>query len=379
MASSVVDVDSHVLEPSDLWENYLEPEYRSRALRIKKDEKGLEYLEIDGNPSRVQRGGTLSNITAAGKEDLEHFLSPGAVPYEEARDLAPAGKDAGERVKWLDQEGVDSTLLYPSFGLDWPQDCKDAKLAAAYCRAYNNWLHDFCQGHPGRLIPLAHLSLIEVEEGVKELKRTAKMGFKGAYPPGYSINGIPYADSYFDPFWAEAQEIGIPISLHVTGNVDGFGGNVYDKSFAGSFWWFLATDMGDIIVTFTSLFQGGLFDKFPNLKLPVVETGSGWLPYWLERLDSLYDKLSFATPMKMRPSEYFQRQCWIVAEPDESTVPATVQHLGADKVLWGSDFPHTEGEPAGALQDLKEHMTSMPAGAQSKILGENAVKLYSLN
>ena len=379
MAPSVVDVDSHVLEPSDLWENYLEPEYRSRALRIKKDEKGLEYLEIDGKPSRVQRGGTLSNITAAGKEDLEHFLSPGAVPYEEARDLAPAGKDAGERVKWLDQEGVDSTLLYPSFGLDWPQDCKDAKLAAAYCRAYNNWLHDFCQGHPGRLIPLAHLSLIEVEEGVKELKRTAKMGFKGAYPPGYSINGIPYADSYFDPFWAEAQEIGIPISLHVTGNVDGFGGNVYDKSFAGSFWWFLATDMGDIIVTFTSLFQGGLFDKFPNLKLPVVETGSGWLPYWLERLDSLYDKLSFATPMKMRPSEYFQRQCWIVAEPDESTVPATVQHLGADKVLWGSDFPHTEGEPAGALQDLKEHMTSMPAGAQSKILGENAVKLYNLN
>ena len=111
----------------------------------------------------------------------------------------------------------------------------------------------------------------------------------------------------------------------------------------------------------------------------MVETGSGWLPYWLERLDSLYDKLSFATPMKMRPSEYFQRQCWIVAEPDESTVPATVQHLGADKVLWGSDFPHTEGEPAGALQDLKEHMTSMPAGAQSKILGENAVKLYSLN
>jgi predicted TIM-barrel fold metal-dependent hydrolase len=137
-------------------------------------------------------------------------------------------------------------------------------------------------------------------------------------------------------------------------------------------------DMGDVISTFTSLFQGGLFDRFPTLKVVVVETGTGWLPWWLERMDHLFDKLSFGVPLKLRPSEYFERQCWILVDPDEKTVGATLSFVGHDRFMWGSDYPHTEGE-AGALDELKENIAPLSGETQNKILGETAIELYGLS
>ncbi|MCH8087392.1 MAG: amidohydrolase family protein, partial [Chloroflexi bacterium] len=234
-----------------------------------------------------------------------------------------------------------------------------------------------CADYPDRLLPVAHISLLDVKEGVKELKRTADLGMKGAYPPVVPFNGPPYGEPHYDPFWAEAQEMGIPVSLHVTGNVNGAGGNLYPKSYVSPFWWFLVTDMGDVLMAFTSLFQGGLFERFPTLKLVVVETGAGWLPYWLDRMDSLFNKVGFTTPMKMRPSEYFRRQCWIVLDPDESTAAHTVEFVGQDRFLWGSDYPHTEGD-VGALGELKENIRSLSDEARDMILGANAIELYGL-
>ena len=378
MTTKIIDADSHILEPPDLWLQYLEPELQERAMRIKTDSQGLEYLEVDGKPASGVRGGMLANIAGAGRTDLEHFLTPGAVPYEEARADAPASGDPDERVKWLDSEGSDKTLLYPSLGLDWPQDCRDPILSAAYTRAYNNWLIDFCSGHPDRLLPVAHVSLLDVEEGVKELVRTEAKGMKGAYPPVVPFNGIPYGEPHYDRFWGTAEDLGVPISLHVTGNVHGVGGDLYPRAYTAPFWWFLVTDMGDVLIAFTSLFQGGLFERFPELKIAVVETGSGWLPYWLDRMDGFYDKIGFTTPLKMRPSEYFKRQCWIVVDPDERTAAYTINFVGADRFMWGSDYPHTEGE-AGALDELMENIASLPEDTQARVLGENAAELYGLN
>ena len=378
MATKIIDADSHVVESSTLWEEYLEPEYRDRAMRLKLDDDGLEYLEIDGKMARVIRGGGLSNLMAAGREDLAEFIAPGAVPFEKAREMVPASKDPHERVKWLDQEGVNATLLYPSLGLDWPQDCLDGKLAAAYCRSYNTWLAEFCQPYPDRLLGIAHISLLDVEEGVSELNRTAKMGMKGVYPPVVPFNGIPYGEPHYDTFWAEAQSLEMPVSLHVTGHAEGFGGHLYPKDFGSpSFWWFLMMDMGDVLSTFTSLFQGAMFERFPSVKIAVVETGAGWLPYWLERMDHLFDKLGFGLAIKLRPSEYFRRQCWIVVDPDEATLGSTVSFVGHDRFMWGSDYPHTEGE-AGALEELRENLVPLSGESRDKILGENAEKLYGL-
>ena len=111
MTAKIIDVDSHVLEPSDLWIRYLEPEFRDRAMPEKRDEKDLEYLEVDGKPAKGVRGGMLSKLSGAGRSDLEEFLSPGAVTYDQARSMASPGFDTNERIVLLDQEGSDATIL----------------------------------------------------------------------------------------------------------------------------------------------------------------------------------------------------------------------------------------------------------------------------
>ena len=218
MSSTIVDADSHVLEPADLWEKNLEPKYRDKAIRLLKDDEGLEYFDIGGRKSFLQQGGMLAAQAAAGQSEQalrERFLKPGAVTYEEGRRVAPGAVDPHERIKFMDEEGIDVTVLYPTIGLSWEVDCFDPELAAAYCRVYNDWLVGFCKPYPHRLIPIAHLSLLDVGEAVKELKRTAKLGMKGIFFCIWPPQGRSFGDAYYDPLWAEAQDLGIPVSLHV--------------------------------------------------------------------------------------------------------------------------------------------------------------------
>ena len=115
MTTKIIDADSHILEPPDLWLQYLEPELQERAMRIKTDSQGLEYLEVDGKPASGVRGGMLANIAGAGRTDLEHFLTPGAVPYEEARADAPASgdPDAAGQVAGLRRLRQDPPVSHP--------------------------------------------------------------------------------------------------------------------------------------------------------------------------------------------------------------------------------------------------------------------------
>ena len=198
-AGTVVDSDSHIIEPANMWRDYIDPAYRSRAMGINVDEQGLEYLDIDGKMSSGYSGGALGRIAAVEKDRdwiMEHTL----LPYAEAATLAPGAAYPGERIKHLAAEGVDKTFLFPSLGLGWEAECEDAEISDAYCRAYNRWLVDFCKDHSDQLFPVAHVSVREVEFGVAELQRAAKDGMKGAFICPAPVNGIKYGDSYYDPF-----------------------------------------------------------------------------------------------------------------------------------------------------------------------------------
>lgn len=379
VASKVVDADGHIMEPSDLWEKNLEPKYRDKAMRVTKGEDGLDYLEIDGKKSKVLNGGTLGQLGALDEtvaERLENATTPGVVNWEECR--PPGAKDPHARIKWMDEHGIDIALLYPSLGLNWQTECHDPKLAAAYCRVYNDWITDFCKPYPDRLIPIAHISVMDVGEGVKELKRAAKLGTKGVYLfPNPPTNGIPYGDRYYDPFWAEVQEMDMPMGLHVSSTPMFVGHELYNGGFSENGWWFGLMQKLDVQLAFTSFFQGAVFDRFPRLKVGVVESGCGWVAGWLESMDLMARAGDSDTGMKLRPSEYFARQCWATGEADEKTFAPTAQLLGADKLHWGSDYPHSEGH-AEPLEELKETIGCLSQEDQRKILGGNTVKLYNL-
>ena len=382
MSTKVVDADGHVLEPSHLWEEYLEPEYKSRAIRIVKDEKGLEYIEVDGEKSILGAEGTLGNVATTGKTRewrLENSLNPGAFTYEDGLALAPGSCDPHQRIKLMDREGIDIALLYHTIIVQTMSEWRDPKLAAAYSRAYNNWIMDFCKPYPTRLIPIPHIALLDVEEGVEELKRVAKLGAKAVTIGAEAPNKCPYGDSFYDPFWAEAQEIGIPVTIHPHDSVNAPGiiEGYYKTTYSEHYWWHLTTAGMHMFICFASLFQGGVFERFPTLKVVVLETGCGWLKWLLDRMDDVYEVAGFTTKMKLPPSEYFQRQCWIAMDPDEKFAPAVIREVGADKFLWASDYPHSDGVPY-PVDALKETLKELPEDDQRKILGENAIKLYNL-
>jgi len=366
-----IDVDGHILEPSGIWEEYIEPKYRDRALKILKDDKGLEYLSIDGKPSLFGSGGTLGALGAMG-QDVHPFREPGRIEWE-APELPRGGFDPNERVKVMDAEGIDQTLVYPSLGLVWEGECRDGELAAANCRAYNNWIFDFCKTNPSRLIPVAHIPTLDVEEGVKELRRSAKLGAKALMLSSRGPADRPYGGRYFDPLWREAEGLGIPVTIHPADPVLTY---LYTIEQATA-WWLFVQAGEHVKMQFTTFFNEGTFERFPRLKLVVLESGTGWLVPWLKRMDEKFRIYGYTTPMKLKPSEYFQRNCWISMDPDDEMVHFNVEHLGADKILWAYDFPHSDAvtEP---VQKLDENLAPLPAETRRRIIGENAVELYRL-
>jgi hypothetical protein len=175
-ASAVIDCDGHILEPPDLWEKYLEPSMRDRAIRIRVGDDEYEYFEIDGRRAKLPRAGQLGTLGGMGKRvdearRLRESAMRGDVRPEDVRGIRPGPEqtylrgaafgtmDMKERIQLLDREGLATAILYPTLGLLWEAELFDAKLSAAYCRAYNRWIADFCRDSGGRLVPIAHLSL----------------------------------------------------------------------------------------------------------------------------------------------------------------------------------------------------------------------------
>ena len=377
-APDIVDIDSHVLEPPDLWTERIEPRYRDRALRMELDERGWEYLCVDNarHHGYFLDGGIFGRTGAGtGERPMEEYLAPGKVSYEEGRPLG--AYDPIEQVKVLDQRGIETVFLYPTLGLTWETVCPDAGLALACARVYNDWISEFCRSNPSRLNSIAHIPTRDIQGAVDEVKRVVQLGCRGVMVYGRGANGKSYGDPHFDPLWSVCQELDIPVALHATGNPLYAGNEMYPQADHSVTWWVYMWASEDVKIGFTSFFQGGVFERFPGFKLVVLETGCAWLPHWLERMDGYFGLFGSTTEMKLSPSEYFQRQCWIDMEPDEGLAPWAVGQLGSDRFMWAGDFPHSDSS-ADPVNELKELLKDLPKPDQRKIFGENAVGLYGL-
>ena len=382
MSGKVVDADGHILEPPGLWEEYLEPQYKARAIRIAVDENGLEYLEVEGRRSEAGAEGTLGNVATTGKTmegRLQHSLKPGAFTYQDGLDLAPGSADPHERIKVLDQDGIDIALLYHTIIVQTQTEWKDPELAAAYARAYNRWIMDFCKPYPDRLIAIPHMSVADIDEGVKELRRVAQLGARAITIGTEAPDRRPYGDRRYDPFWAEAQDTGLPVTIHPHDSINAPGviQGYYKITYADTYWWHLTTAVLDVPLALASFFQGGVFERFPGLRLVVLESGCGWLQWWLDRMDEKFEIAGFTTGCRRPPSEYFKEQCWISIDPDETFAPAVIERVGADRFMWASDYPHADGVP-DPVTVVKETLKGLPAADRDKVLGGNAVELYKL-
>ena len=374
-----VDADGHILEPPDLWETYLETKYQDRALRFNLDESGLEELEIGGERSVMSRRGFPATLGAMGAPDLTDIQrNPDRTYMLEA----PFGSmDPKQRLEVLDAENMDASIIYTTVGLLWEAEVKDPELSQAYTRAYNRWVCDFCRDSGGRLIASAHLSLTDPEAAAAELRRAVDDGAKGCYVAPFTHDAKPLGHPDNHIVFATAQELGVPFAIHPTfepqwtkGDRMGPWENVKQLRLTAS-----VTASDGVRHQFTTLFDYGVFDLFPELKVLVLEAGGGWIGYWLDRIDAVYDHtfIGGRVPLEHKPSEYFQRQVWISCDPDERTIPALAERYGYDRFIWASDFPHADHTPE-YVHDLNELVGMFPEEHQRAFIGDNVRQLFSL-
>jgi predicted TIM-barrel fold metal-dependent hydrolase len=269
-------------------------------------------------------------------------------------------------------------VLYPSIGLNfWA--IEDGKAAVALSRAYNDWLAEYCAADPRRLYGAAMVPFQEPEAAATELRRAAgELGFHAAFVRPNPCLGRHIGDSAFEPVWATAEDLGVTIGIHEgsSNTIETLGRDRYFNPLV-----LHATSHAfEQMLACATLIVSGVMERHPALHFAFLEAGGGWVPYWLWRLDEQVRGFGrYAPEMKLKPSDYFRRQCWVSFEADEDTLPALLPHVGEDRVVWGSDYPHHDATFPGAVTKLEELLGRVSERARGRIRGRNASELYRLS
>lgn len=369
----VIDADSHVLEPADLWETRLDPEYRDRGVRIH-EVNGIETLEIGGS---VVMMGTLAGL--GGVDTIPRAkLFDGTMRYIDG--CPPASYDASARLALYDEWGVDAGIVFPTIGI-LPFLTDDMPLLSAMNTAYNRWQVDFAHDGAGRIVPIATLNLRDRDAAIAELDRCIGAGFKGVFMPPEPIDGRLPGDPWFDPLWARCAEAGLPLCFHVVVRFTGGGrpfGDWLDAG-AGMLFGFSLGSTAQLIPAIAHMALSGVFDRHPSLKVVSVEAGCGWAPYLMDRLDEKHHVIGGLNPAPttQKPSEYLRTNVWYVAEPEEWTIGAVLDLVGEDRVLWGSDYPHIDST-LEAPNQIRASIADLSPARQRAVLGDNAARVFGI-
>jgi predicted TIM-barrel fold metal-dependent hydrolase len=364
MDDLVVDADGHVLEPMSAWES-VPTAYRPR---IERDATGYEHV-IVGDKEIVAvslgllatPGSKMSNIRAMKSID----------------EALPGGYDPVRRLADMDLEGIDVAVLYPSVGLNfWA--IEDPRAAVALAKAYNDWLASYCEADPSRLFGAAMLPLQDPPAAATELRRCREeLGFPAAFVRPNPCAGRAIADRANEMVWDAAEELGVAIGIHEGSSVTipTLGS---ERPF-NPFILHAVSHAFEQMLACASLIAFGVLERHPGLRVVFLESGGGWGPFWLERLDEqVHGFGEFCPEMKLRPSEYFARQCWISFEIDEATLSPLAPLIGEERIVWGSDYPHHDATFPGAVKELRESIAPLASDARAKVLGGNARQLYRL-
>ncbi len=379
---SIIDGDGHVLEPATLWQDYTEARYRDRALRVDVDENGLEVVVVDNVVFDRLRPGSLSLLGTMGDPDAR----PG--PDRRYMETMPLGAcDPRDRCTLLDQQGLDAAVLYTTLGIIWEIATRDVELADAMARAYNRWIADFCRDSGGRLVAIAHLSLMDPHLAAAELERAVADGCRGATFLPWNWNRVPHGDPFYDPLWETAAGLGVPVTIHpgyepdfanTLGRFDEHNSTPGTGGAAASFMSNMAARIG-VQQCFTSFFANSTFDRFPGLRLGVLESGAGWIGSLLDRMESAQGEtvIKHTVSLQHRASEYFRRQCFISCDPDETAAPLIVDHVGAECFIWATDYPHPD-HPEDWRTGLERFVAPLSDSTARKVAGANVRRLYGI-
>jgi len=382
----IISADGHTIEPPHMWETYLPKRFHDRMPKLVKDPKGGDAWElIPGAPPMP-----LGLVTSAGPwgkryEELEWYGST----YDNVR---PGAFDGKARLVDQDIDGIQAEVLYPSqrtMGTFMGQPDDDYHLAGV--EAYNQWMHDeFMAVDPTRLIGLYQMPAVDIDLSIAKLKEAKALGYKGAILCAYP-SGNPKLSDADDPFWTVAEELRMPIHIHVGLNQAGqrqVGKAREARASQQEVPQFLAKlpdlqTMGGAVAqasAFMSEFiYSGMFDRFPELQMVAAEVGAAWVPAMLEHMDDHWwrNRTWTGSNLELLPSEYFRRN-WVVTFIREPFAMFARHWIGVDNLMWSTDYPHHRHDWPYSRRVIEETMAGVPEHEKHAMVCGNAQRLYEL-
>jgi predicted TIM-barrel fold metal-dependent hydrolase len=376
----VIDVDTHLTEPHDLWTSRAPRGWEDRVPRV---------LNVDGQPSWTVDGvvlGRASASSAVDKDDVK-CRSAGFIGWG-IEDAHPAAYDVPSRLAVMDELGIWAQIVYPNaagFGSQKFAEVKDSELRLLCATLYNNAMAEIQEESGQRLFPMALIPWWDLEASIEEAERAKGMGLRGINTTSDPQNhGLPdFGERFWDPLWAACTDLNLPVNFHIgasTTTLSWFGSSPWpshgadQKLAVGSAMMYLtnARVLANIIFS-------GMLERFPQLQVVSVESGIGWIPFVLESLDYQLAETASATDyLSMRPSEYFRRQMYACYWFEEANLAQTIEQLGADRVLFETDFPHPTCLYPDSLTHAARALEPVAPDVRRQVVQDNAAALYHI-
>ncbi len=381
---TVIDTDTHLTEPADLWTSRMPARFKDQAPRVDRDEKSGKLRWRIGN----RWASLVGNYSIAGWKEFPPSCPP---TLEEAM---PAAYDAKARVALMDEVGVYAQVLYPNiiaFEGHAFLSLPDPELRLACVRTYNDYLSEFASIAPNRFILMTMLPFWDLDASIEELKRCQAMGHRGVlWASTLDKHGLPdFRDEHWDPLYAVAQDLDLSINFHIgVGNtaeelVQALDRDGYEPAANTA-----RTTMSFIgnVRALTTMLTCGLLDRFPRLNFVSVESGFGYLPFLLDTLDWQWKNSGAMDryPSRMLPSEYFFRQVYSIFWFEEAALPLLPRYQ--DNMMFETDFPHPTCLHAGPgtyapmpAEIIDRDIKIVGEDVMRKVLYDNAARLYHVD
>jgi predicted TIM-barrel fold metal-dependent hydrolase len=375
--AEIIDADAHVNPSADMWADYLPQKLREHAPRIESGED-CDYVVFEGKRRKVNL------IAAQAGRKGKDFKMHGRVADARAGGWMPAA-----RLEDMDQDGIDSAVLFGG----GPLGTSNMELYRASFSAYNNWLADFCHHSPKRFIGVGYVSLEDVDESIAMMRSFVKRGLKAVNIPAFPMGKLgelnsgdvqtlaltgdvaserTYADPEFDPFWRAVCDLGIPVTIHLGGRPVRF---TSKKFFLSD----LVMSKFGMAEPIAIMILGGVFQRFPDLKLVSVESGVGWFAFTANYMDETWKKQRYWVDSQLQhePSYFWEHNIYGSFIHDRPGI-ATRHLRGAGNIMWSSDYPHSETTYPESHKVIEWLFEGVPGDERDVICGGRAKALYNV-